>query len=102
MSTQRPIYDPTAQPTPDPVRLSFVEIDKQTGEFIQYEGDFEDVVNEMLDLLADRRPTLGKNPLRMTRYREKIMAGATPQVRAMNLRSLMNATGYLYAWQVIE
>jgi len=97
-------WDSAGEPTlqESNARLSFVEIDKQTGEFIQFEGEFEAVVDEMLALLPDRGIAFN-NPIRIARWRERIMRGKTPQVRAMNLRSMMNATGhYTYAWQVIE
>lgn len=82
------------------LKISIIEADPNSREFIQWEGDFNSVTKEMLDLFQDRT---GQSDERITELRNRIYKGITPEVRCQNLTAIMNASSkYRYFWQVMN
>lgn len=82
------------------LKISIIEADPKAREFIQWEGDFNSVTVEMLDLFQDRTGVSDKT---ITELRNRIYNGKTPEVRCQKLTLIMNEScEYRYFWQVVN
>lgn len=92
----------------NPFRVSIIETDKTTHEFIQWEGDHLDIVNEMLELAKDRIDSMDTGLVRKfwALDDEKLaFIGRTSPAR--NLKRLCRfmertAENYSYSWLIID